>query len=68
MTAKQAYKILSENGITVGMVNHGFKIRVKVEQDGKIKLGSKDHTTKTIIEAMDNTALFLVKNIKEKTL
>lgn len=63
MTPQEAYDLLKSKNITVAMVNHGYKIRVLVTHNGTEKKGTKDHTTKTIISAMDNTALYLAKKI-----
>lgn len=63
MTIEEAYDLLKSKNITVSMVNHGYKIRVLVTNNGKEQLGTKDHTTKTILTAMDDTALYLAKKI-----
>ena len=61
MELQQAIQKLAAQGINVGMKNHDYKIRVLVTYPDREVLGSVDHTTMTIMQAINKTILHLAK-------
>jgi hypothetical protein len=61
METQQAIQKLSVQCIKVGMKNHDYKIRVLVTYPDREVMGKVDHTTKTIMEAINKTILHLAK-------
>jgi len=61
MELQEAKNKLSAQGINVGMKNHNYKIRVLATYLDSEVMGKVDHTTKTIMEAINKTILHLAK-------
>jgi|GEM_PF-4853669 len=59
MELQEAIKKLSAQGIIVGMKNYEYKIRVVATYPDREVMGSVDHTTKTILEAINKTIIHL---------
>ena len=61
MELQEAKNKLAAQGITVGMKNHYYKIRVLVTYPDREVMGKVDHTTKTIMQAINKTILHLAE-------
>jgi hypothetical protein len=61
MELQEAKQKLAAQGINVGMKNHDYKIRVLVTYPDREVMGKVDHTTKTIMQAINKTILHLAQ-------
>jgi hypothetical protein len=61
MELQEAKNKLAGKGINVGMKNHDYKFRVLVTYPDREVMGKVDHTTKTIMQAINKTILHLAQ-------
>jgi hypothetical protein len=61
MKLQEAIKKLAAQGISVGMKNYEYKIRVLATYPDREVMGKTDHTTKTIMEAINKTIMHLAR-------
>jgi hypothetical protein len=61
MELQEAIQKLAAQGITIGMKNHDYKFRVLATYPDREVMGKLEHTTKTIMQAINKTILHLAK-------
>jgi len=61
MEIQQAIQKLAAQGINVGWKKHDYKFRVLATYPDREVMGKVDHTTKTIMQAINKTILHLAE-------
>jgi hypothetical protein len=65
MELQEAKQKLAAQGITVGMKNQDYKIRVLATYTDREVMGKVDHITETIMQAINKTILHIANEKKE---